>query len=115
MIVGSGIIGAALYGLAIPGILLVISKANLSWFGEAYSIGSSYGVSRVFFEPVTLGAFGGDDRLGRGVLGRQVAQQAARPDRGDGAGFGAGGPCRLRRPPRATAGRWNALMGLRCA
>jgi hypothetical protein len=35
MIVGSGIIGAALYGLAIPGILLVISKANLSWFGEA--------------------------------------------------------------------------------
>jgi hypothetical protein len=58
MIVGSGIIGAAHYGLAIPGILLVISKANLSWFGEAYSIGSSYGVSRVFFEPVTLGAFG---------------------------------------------------------
>ena len=32
-------------------------RAINSWFGQSYSIESSWGVSRVFFESVTLGAF----------------------------------------------------------
>lgn len=47
-----------------------------SWFGQSYSITSNWGVSRVFFESVTLGAFGAMVAVGVlfwaiGAVGRQ--------------------------------------------
>lgn len=42
----------------VTAITLLWPGAINSWFGQSYSIESSWGVSRVFFESVTLGAFG---------------------------------------------------------
>jgi len=42
----------------VTAVTLLWPGAINSWFGEPYSIESGYGVSRVFFESVTLGAFG---------------------------------------------------------
>jgi len=46
-------------------LFVIVSAITLLWpgainalFGQSYSIESSFGVSRVFFESVTLGAFG---------------------------------------------------------
>jgi glutamate:GABA antiporter len=42
----------------VTAITLLWPGAINAWFGQSYSIESGYGVSRVFFESVTLGAFG---------------------------------------------------------
>jgi amino acid transporter len=42
----------------VSAITLLWPGAINAWFGQSYSIESSFGVSRVFFESVTLGAFG---------------------------------------------------------
>jgi amino acid transporter len=60
----------------VTAITLLWPGAINSWFGEPYSIESSYGVSRVFFESATLGAFGAMLALGVvfwavGSLGRR--------------------------------------------
>jgi glutamate:GABA antiporter len=44
--------------VVITAITLLWPGAINAWFGQSYSIESSWGVSRVFFESVTLGAFG---------------------------------------------------------
>jgi amino acid transporter len=44
--------------VVVTAITLLWPGAINAWFGESYSIESGYGVSRVFFESVTLGAFG---------------------------------------------------------
>jgi glutamate:GABA antiporter len=44
--------------VVVSAITLLWPGAINSWFGQSYSIESSFGVSRVFFESVTLGAFG---------------------------------------------------------
>jgi glutamate:GABA antiporter len=41
----------------VTAVTLLWPGAINSWFGQSYSIESGYGVSRVFFESVTLGAF----------------------------------------------------------
>ncbi len=43
--------------VVVTAITLLWPGAINAWFGESYSIESSWGVSRVFFESVTLGAF----------------------------------------------------------
>jgi amino acid transporter len=62
--------------VVVTAITLLWPGAINAWFGESYSIESSYGVSRVFFESVTLGAFGAMIALGVvfwavGSLGRR--------------------------------------------
>ena len=42
----------------ITAVTLLWPGAINSWFGQSYSVQSNWGVSRVFFESVTLGAFG---------------------------------------------------------
>ena len=42
----------------VTAVTLLWPGAINSWFGQSYSVESSFGVSRVFFESVTLGAFG---------------------------------------------------------
>jgi glutamate:GABA antiporter len=44
--------------VVVTAITLLWPGAINSWFGQSYSIESNWGVSRVFFESVTLGAFG---------------------------------------------------------
>jgi len=44
--------------VVVTAITLLWPGAINSWFGQSYSIESSWGVSRLFFESVTLGAFG---------------------------------------------------------
>jgi quinol-cytochrome oxidoreductase complex cytochrome b subunit len=51
--------------VVITELFVIVSAITLLWpgainalFGQSYSIESSFGVSRVFFESVTLGAFG---------------------------------------------------------
>ena len=44
--------------VVVTAVTLLWPGAINSWFGQPYSIESSWGVSRVFFESVTLGAFG---------------------------------------------------------
>jgi len=51
--------------VTITELFVIVTAITLLWpgainalFGESYSIESSFGVSRVFFESVTLGAFG---------------------------------------------------------
>jgi amino acid transporter len=77
----------------VTAVTLLWPGAINSWFGQSYSIESGYGVSRVFFESVTLGAFGVMVVLGVvfwaiGSLGRRrgltgetelVTEQAAVP------------------------------------
>jgi glutamate:GABA antiporter len=77
----------------VTAITLLWPGAINAWFGESYSIESSWGVSRVFFESVTLGAFGVMIALGvvfwavgsigrrRGLTGETdlVSEQAAVP------------------------------------
>jgi amino acid transporter len=77
----------------VTAITLLWPGAINAWFGESYSIESSWGVSRVFFESVTLGAFGVMVALGvvfwavgsisrrRGLTGETelVTEQAAAP------------------------------------
>jgi amino acid transporter len=60
----------------VTAITLLWPGAINSWFGQSYSIESSWGVSRAFFESVTLGAFGVMVALGVvfwaiGALGRR--------------------------------------------
>jgi amino acid transporter len=44
--------------VVVTAVTLLWPGAVNSWFGQPYSIKASWGVSRVFFESVTLGAFG---------------------------------------------------------
>jgi glutamate:GABA antiporter len=44
--------------VVVSAVTLLWPGAINAWFGQSYSIESSFGVSRVFFESVTLGAFG---------------------------------------------------------
>jgi amino acid transporter len=62
--VPGGTVGAWV-AVVITELFVIVSAVTLlwpgainAWFGQSYSIESSFGVSRVFFESVTLGAFG---------------------------------------------------------
>lgn len=80
----------------IPEAFIVVTAITLLWpgainalFGESYSVQASWGVSRVFFEAVTLGAFAvmillglafwaiGQRNRRRGLLGAEVTSEAS--------------------------------------
>ena len=77
--------------VVVTAITLLWPGAINSWFGQSYSVQASSGVSRAFFESVTLGAFGvmiavgilfwlvGERSRRRGLVGTTVPGEESKP------------------------------------
>lgn len=79
--------------VVVTAVTLLWPGAINSWLGQSYSVKASWGVSRIFFESVTLGALGAMVLLGivfwaigernrrRGLVGTIVPGEESEPAR----------------------------------